>query len=113
MRERLRLSTQACVLAVPKLHVHYRGRDQAAHLRRMGYREQPPPDQQQQQQRQQGKPLQADQSVAAAGAPQFESTDAYSGRAQGYVLFLGALLQSARLPDGLLRAWQWLARSAA
>ncbi len=103
------LSAQACVLAVPKLHVHYRGREQAAHLRKMGYRELPPSEQQQQRQ---GKPQQADQNGAAAGAPQFESTDAFSGRLQGYTLFLGALLQSARLPDGLPRAWQWLARSA-
>ena len=105
-------SAQACVLAVPKLYVYYRGRDQAAHLSRMGYRELPP----QQHQQSLGSSGPAQSGAAPAGASEdtlhFESTDAYSGRVQGYVLFLGALLQSARLPDGLARAWQWLARSA-
>ena len=113
---------QACVLAVPKLFVHYRGRDQAAHLQRMGFRELPPKQQEKPRQQQQppfGSRGPAHNGAAGAGAaseaeaPQFEGTDAYAGRLQGYLLFLGALLQSARLPDGLPRAWQWLARSAA
>ena len=88
---------QACVLAVPKLHVHYKGRDEAQYLKRMGYREVEAP--------------------AKGGGPptkQHESTDQYTARMQGYILFYGALMQSERQgnPHNLSHGWQYVARCA-
>lgn len=88
---------QACVLAVPKLYIHYRGRDEAQYLRRMGYREVEVP--------------------AKSGGPptkQYESTDQYTARMQGYMLFYGALVQSERPgnPHDLSQGWQYIARCA-
>ncbi|BDA44382.1 Nucleoporin GLE1 [Coccomyxa sp. Obi] len=85
----------ACVLAVPKLYVHYKGRDEAQYLRRMGYREVEVP-------------------AKNGGAPtkQCESTDQYAARMQGYMLFYGALVQSERQgnPHDLSHGWQYIAR---
>ena len=81
---------------MPKLHLHYRGRDRGAYLQRMGYRQ-----------------LDAKPDAGQHDPPQYESTDAYSGRMRGYLLFYGALLQSGRLREGLAAAWQYLARFGA
>lgn len=88
---------QACVLAVPKLYIHYKGRDEAQHLKRMGYRE-------------------VEVQAKKGGAPQrqYESTDQYTARMQGYVLLYGALVQSERQgnPLDLSHGWQYVARCA-
>lgn len=88
---------QACVLAVPKLYIHYKGRDEAQHLKRMGYRE-------------------VEVQAKEGGAPQrqYESTDQYTARMQGYVLLYGALVQSERQgnPHDLSHGWQYVARCA-
>lgn len=88
---------QACVLAVPKLYIHYRGRDEAQYLRRMGYRE-----------------VEVPAKNGSAATKQYESTDQYTARMQGYMLFYGALVQSKRQGNlhDLSQGWQYIARCA-
>lgn len=80
------------MLTVPKYHRFEHG-DEGGHLRRMGYRE---------------------VQEGNDGPKDFESTDKYLERMQGYVLFHAALCQSNRCQAvyGLEHAWAWVARCA-
>lgn len=84
------------MLAVPKVHTLYKGRDQDEHLRFMGYQ-------------QVEQPRNAKSGKAEVG---WETTDAYLSRMQGYMMFFGALSQSEQQenPVNLTHAWQFAAR---
>lgn len=85
------------MLAVPKLYVHCKGRDEGQYLKRMAYRE-----------------VEAPSKDGGPPTKQYESTDQYTSRMQGYMLFYGALVQSERPgnPHDLAQGWQYLARCA-
>ena len=84
------------MLAVPKVHVLYKGKDQDEHLRCMEYQ-------------QVEQPRNSKSGKAEVG---WETTDAYLGRMQGYMMFYGALSQSEQQgnPVNLPHAWQFAAR---
>jgi hypothetical protein len=81
---------------VPKLYVHFKGRDEQQYFRRMGYREKQEPG------------VGGSQQTRA----EFEATDQYADRLQGYLLFFGAFVQCDQQshPYGLPQGWQYIAR---
>ena len=86
------------MLAVPKVHILYKGRDQDEHLRLMGYK----------------RLEQAGDAKTGNAGPQWEATDDYASRMQGFMMFYGALCQSEQPgnPVDLAHAWRFVARSA-
>lgn len=86
------------MLTVPKMYPQQSGR-QLQYFKRMGYRQ-----------------VEAAGNTASSSPTQqqleFESTDQYAGRLQGYMLFFGAFVQSERpgQPYGLAQGWQYTAR---
>lgn len=90
---------QACPLAVPKVHILYKGRDEEEHLRLLGYKKVEQP---------------RDAKTGRATSLDWETTDAYVSRMQGYMMFYGALTQSEQQgnPVNLTHAWRFVARWA-
>lgn len=88
---------QACPLAVPKVHILYKGRDEEEHLRLLGYKKVEQP---------------GDAKTGRAPGLDWETTDAYVSSMQGYMMFYGALTQSEQQgnPVNLTHAWQFVAR---
>ena len=86
------------MLAVPKVHILFKGRDQDEHLRLMGYK----------------RVEQSGDAKAGNAGPRWEATDDYASRMQGFMMFYGALCQSEQPgnPVDLAHAWRFVARSA-